>query len=58
MIFAVEFAAALPCLGVVWPQFWGQPGYDPELVLDDDHRTELEQLESMALGYSNAISWE
>jgi hypothetical protein len=40
---------------VVWPRFWSHPGYDPRLIIDDRHGTELEQLESLALGYANGI---
>jgi hypothetical protein len=47
--------SALICISVVWPRFWSQPGYDPRLIMEDQHGTELEQLESLALGYANGI---
>jgi hypothetical protein len=56
VIFAVLFATAAACIPIIWPQFWGQPGYNPRFVLDSTLDTELEQLEQMAIGYADAIN--
>ncbi|MGH7212604.1 MAG: hypothetical protein ACREF1_14220 [Acetobacteraceae bacterium] len=47
-------AAAL-CIIAVVTRDWAGPGYRPEIVLEDRSRSELEAIESMVIGYQQAV---
>jgi len=44
--------AAFECARALWPRKWGHPGHDPKQLIEEQLQTELEVLESIALGYS------
>jgi len=47
--------AAGLCIAAIRPRDWAMVGYDPTVILDDDNKSELEALESVALGLSDGI---
>jgi hypothetical protein len=47
--------AALCCASVMRPRLWGELGYRPLLILDGQLKSELEEIESMVLGYAPGI---
>jgi uncharacterized membrane protein YgcG len=49
---AIMFLAAFCCFVALWPRDWKLSGHSSRWLLSAPHATELEVLESMALGYA------
>jgi hypothetical protein len=47
---ASAFLAAVCCVCALWPRNWALNGYDPDFVVNQTLKTELEVLESLAAG--------
>jgi hypothetical protein len=47
--------AAIGCVVALWPRPWGHVGHDPKEMLEWELPSELEILESIALGYGNEV---
>jgi hypothetical protein len=50
------FAAGGVAVAVLWPGMWGHAGYSPLVIMDGGLSSELEEIESIAGGYENAIA--
>jgi hypothetical protein len=48
--------AAFCCASVMRPRTWNEYGYAPGLLLDSELGSELEEIESMVLGYAPGIA--
>ncbi|MGA9867331.1 MAG: hypothetical protein WBQ75_12950 [Acetobacteraceae bacterium] len=49
------FAAAVLCIVAITSREWSGPGYRPEVVLNDRSGSELEAIESLVIGYQQAV---
>ncbi len=47
--------AAVLCITALLTRDWAGPGYRPEIVFEDRSATELEAIESMVIGYQQAV---